>query len=399
MELFEKLGITGVLAEGLTKVGITVPTEIQTQVIPSALKGKDIVGQSATGTGKTIAYLLPLIQRLDASQRQVQAIILAPTHELAIQIYRQVELLAKNSSLAITAAPIIGTANIARQIETLKEKPHIIVGSSGRILELIQKKKINTQTIKTIVLDEVDRLVDDNNWDSVKAVVKTTMKDRQMLMFSATIKPATLDRVKQMTETVEIITATSQVEVPPNISHWYLLADQRDKFEVFRKLLVSLKAPRGLVFINKSEAIETTLAKLNYHGIKSAGIYGTSGQADRKKAMEDFRSGKVQLLVASDLAARGLDIPDIGYIFNLELPEEPQIYLHRSGRTGRAGKSGSTISIVTRQEAGLISRIEKELKITITAKYLTRGTIRDGAPAVKFAKKRVENKKRISPKK
>jgi len=394
MELFEKLGITAALAEGLAKVGITVPTAIQTQVIPLALKGKDIVGQSATGTGKTIAYLLPLIEKLDISQRQVQAIILAPTHELAIQIYRQVELLAKNSSLAVTAAPVIGTANIARQIETLKEKPHIIVGSSGRILELVQKKKINTQTIKTLVLDEVDRLLDDNNWDSVKAVVKTTMKDRQMLMFSATIKPATLDRVKQMTETVEIITATSQVEVPPNISHWYLLADQRDKFEVFRKLLVSLKAPRGLVFINKSEAIETTLAKLNYHGIKAAGICGTSFQADRKRAMEDFRSGKVQLLVASDLAARGLDIPDIGYIFNLELPEEPQIYLHRSGRTGRAGKSGSTISIVTRQEAGLISRIEKEFKITITAKYLIRGTIRDGAPAVKFAKRRVENKKK-----
>ncbi|MBP2644961.1 MAG: cshA 1 [Firmicutes bacterium] len=375
--VFGELGISEPLSKGLSLAGITVPTTIQKQVIPLALLGKDVIGKSATGTGKTLAYLLPIMEKIDTTIRQVQAVVLAPTHELAMQIYRQLEMLNKNAGMAVTAAPIIGSVNIQRQVESLKEKPQVIVGSSGRILELIQKKKINAQTIKIIVLDEVDRLLDDNNLESVKAVIKTTQRERQLLFFSATIAPATLDCVKQLTQEVEFIAAEGQTEVPPDITHTYLLAEQRDKIEVFRKLLASLKAPRGLVFINKSEAIEITVAKLNYHGIKAAGIFGASKQADRKKALEDFRSGRIQLLVASDLAARGLDIPDIPFIFNLELPEDPQVYLHRAGRTGRAGKSGCVISLVTRREEETLPRLGKILHISLSAQYLSRGILRE----------------------
>lgn len=175
---FTQTGLIKPLIDGLAKAEIASPTAIQTEVIPAVLAGKDIIGQSPTGTGKTLAYLLPLFQKLDIDKREIQACILAPTHELAIQIQRQIELLAQSSGLPVTGAPIIGDVNIARQIEKLKAKPHIITGSSGRILELIQKKKINSQTVKTIILDEADRLLDDKNIDSIKAVLKTTQKDR-----------------------------------------------------------------------------------------------------------------------------------------------------------------------------------------------------------------------------
>jgi superfamily II DNA/RNA helicase len=186
---FTQLGVGEALANGLQKAEITQPTGIQTQVIPLVLAGKDVIGQSATGTGKTLAYLLPLFLKIDSSKREMQALVLAPTYELAMQIQKQVELLAANSGLPVTSLPIIGDVNIVRQIEKLREKPHIIVGSSGRILELIQKRKISAHTIKTIVLDEGDRLLGEQNLEGVKAIIKTTQRDRQLLLFSATIKP------------------------------------------------------------------------------------------------------------------------------------------------------------------------------------------------------------------
>ena len=376
-EAFEKLGIIAPLATGLHKAGIAVPTGIQAQVIPLALLGKDIIGQSATGTGKTLAYLLPLFQKIDLAKRELQAMILAPTHELAIQIQSQIEILANNSGLPVTSAPIIGNVNILRQIEKLKEKPHIIVGLSGRILELIQMRKITGHTIKTIIIDEADRLLDDKNLDSVKAVLKTTLKERQLMLFSATITTKTLDRAKEFTREPEVITVLGQSEVAPDISHMYFLTEQRDKIEVLRKLVRNINVERALVFVNRSDEIEITAAKLNYEGLKAAGLHGSLVTGDRKKAIEDFRSGKIQLLVATDLAARGLDIPGVAYVFNLDMPEDPQVYLHRVGRTGRAGQSGTAISIVAPREAVLINKYEKVLKINILAKRLSRGRIFD----------------------
>lgn len=376
-ESFEKLGIIAPLATGLHKAGIAVPTGIQAQVIPLALLGKDIIGQSATGTGKTLAYLLPLFQKIDIAKRELQAMILAPTHELAIQIQSQIEMIANNSGMPVTSAPIIGNVNIMRQIEKLKEKPHIIVGLSGRILELIQMRKITAHTVKTIIIDEADRLLDDKNLDSVKAVIKTTLKERQLMLFSATITTKTLDRAKEFMREPEVITVMGQSDIAPDISHMYFLTEQRDKIEVLRKLVRSINIERALVFINRSDDIEITAAKLNYHGLKAAGLHGSLVTADRKKSIEDFRSGKIQLLVATDLAARGLDIPGVAYVFNLELPEDPQVYLHRVGRTGRAGQSGTAISIVARREAVLINKYEKVLKINILAKRLSRGRIFD----------------------
>ncbi len=249
---FAELGVHSALVQGLEKAGITMPTKIQEEVIPEVLAGKDVVGQSATGTGKTLAFLLPLFQKIDHARRDAQAIVLAPTHELAMQIFREAQLLADNSGLPVTAAVIIGDVNIARQIDRLKDRPHLLVGSSGRILELIQKRKINAQIVKTIVLDEADRLLDDNHRVSVAAIIKATQKDRQLLAFSATIPATALEKAVGMSNDAVVVTIAAPTAVPPEIEHLYFVVETRDKIEFLRKLLASLQVDRALVFINFS---------------------------------------------------------------------------------------------------------------------------------------------------
>lgn len=375
---FEQLGLAATLCTALADIGISAPTAIQAAVIPVALTGQDIIGQSPTGSGKTLAYLLPLLQKIDTARRETQALILAPTHELAIQIQRLIELIVAHSELPVTSTPIIGDVNIMRQIDKLKEKPHIITGSSGRILELVQKKKINSQTVKTIVLDEADKLLDDKNTVTVKALIKTTQKDRQLLAFSATMPPPALTRVRDlMQRAAEILPAGQETEDKPNIDHVYFVSDQRDKFEMLRKIVRSLAISQALVFVNKSDEVALTVDKLKYHSFKAAGLHGRFVKEERQKAMDGFRNGSVQLLIASDLAARGLDIPSVNFIVNLDLPEDPQVYLHRSGRTGRAGNSGVAISIVSPRETAYIAHYEKALGIKMRPQHITHGRVFD----------------------
>ncbi|SDH70431.1 DEAD/DEAH box helicase [Desulfosporosinus hippei] len=375
MNTFNKLGIDESLVTALKQQGIVEPTAIQEQAIPYILAAKDVLGQSETGTGKTLAFLLPIIQKIDTLKKETQAMILTPTHELAIQIQREIETLVKDSGIAVTSAAIIGNVNISRQIEKLKQKPHIIVGSSGRILELIQKKKIVAQTVKTIVLDEADRLLDENNGDIVKGVIKTTLSRTQLLLFSATLSPLTQQKASALLKTPEVIRVTETIMIAPTVEHMYFLAEQRDKIEALRKLIRIIIPTRGLIFINKSEEIEKTVLTLKYHGLEAEGIFGGAKKAERKKAMDDFRSGKSSLLVASDIAARGLDIKGITHIFNLDLPEDPQLYLHRVGRTGRAGNKGIAISIANPQEVQVLRKLESTFGIQISSKEMSQGKI------------------------
>jgi superfamily II DNA/RNA helicase len=195
---------------------------IQVKAIPLALENKDIIGQSETGSGKTLAYLLPIFQKIDSDKKEIQAIILAPTHELVMQIDKQIKLLSQNSEVPITSATMIGEVNIKRQIEKLKEKPHIIIGSTGRVLQLIKMKKLRAHTVKTIVIDEGDRLLDQNNLTGVKDVIKTTMRDRQLMVFSATINEKTLSIAKSLMKETEIIKIEEKKQVNPDITHYYL---------------------------------------------------------------------------------------------------------------------------------------------------------------------------------
>jgi len=373
---FDELGVSRNIIEALNKMGINEPTEVQAKGIPHALKNKDIIAQSQTGSGKTLAYLLPIFQKVDTQQRTMQAIILAPTHELVMQVDKQIKLLAEASGVMITSAAIIGEVNITRQIEKLRDKPQIIVGSAGRILELIKRKKINAQTVKTIVVDEADKLLDQHNFTGVNDVIKTTMRDRQLMAFSANINAQTLNSARGLMEAPVVIKIDEKI-INPNITHLYFTAEQRDKIETLRKLLAAMKPQKAFVFINKTEKTQETTLKLQYHHYKAYGIYGLASKEERKKAMDNFRRGDINILVASDIAARGLDIQGVTHIFNLDLPEDAKEYLHRVGRTGRHGNPGTAVSIVTEREIVLIKRYERDFKIKLNEKLVYKGKIVD----------------------
>jgi superfamily II DNA/RNA helicase len=390
---FLDLGLNQSLMEGLKKQGIEQPTSIQAKTIPLGFENRDIIGQSQTGSGKTLAYLLPIFHKVDSSKREMQAIILAPTHELVMQIEKQIKTLAENSGIPVKSAAIIGQVNIERQIEKLREKPHIIVGSAGRILELIKRKKISAHTVKTIVIDEGDRMLDENNAGNVKDIIKTTMRDRQLMVFSATINDRTMSISKELMKDAAVVKAEEQEKLNPNVEHIYLLAEQRDKIEILRKLIAAIEPPKAIVFINKSDEIDITTSKLKFHKLNAVGIYGTAEKEERKKALEGFRSGKNQLLVASDLAARGLDIQDVTYIFNLDLPAEPKEYLHRAGRTGRMGKEGLVISIVTAKEEAQIKKYQNAFKLNIEQKEIHMGALIEPGTKNEAAKKQIKAKK------
>lgn len=370
---FKSLGVSDKLQKGLAAQGIMVPMLAQSLLMGPMCEKRDVIIQSETGSGKTLAYLLPLFTMIDTSVRATQAIILTPTHELAAQVYKQAELLAANSELSLRSMLIIGGASMLRQIEKLKEKPHIIIGSSGRILDLIQKKKINAQSVKTIVIDEADRMMDSLNIDGLKAVIKTTLKDRQIVALSASINEATLEAAKNLMKDYEFLKTKEIEKLPENISHFYIKCDFREKIELVRKIVHGEKAEKTIVFLNNPENIEVTVEKLNFHALKAAGIYGGAYKTQRREALEDFRQGRINVLVASDIGARGLDIEGVTHVINLDIPEEPVYYLHRAGRTGRKGESGIVISIITEYEKKWINKYKNSFQIEIEPKKMAYG--------------------------
>ena len=392
---FEALGLCAALQEALAKQGITAPTEIQQKMIPEILAGRDVIGRSETGSGKTLAYLLPIFEKLDMHSKGTQAMILTPTHELAAQVYHQAELLQENSGIAAGCALLVGTAGIGRQIERLKAKPRIVVGSVGRILDLIRRKKIQAHMVKTIVLDEGDRLMDDGNVEDVAAVIKTTLKERQLVLLSASVSGEAKARAASMMKADAVdLEAKSGGIVPKGIRHYYILSAHREKFVNLRKVLAGEKPEKCMVFLNNPENIEVTVDKLNYHGIRAAGIYGQASKQERKNAMDAFREGRLSVLVASDIGSRGLDIAGVTHIINLDVPEEPTHYLHRAGRCGRKGEAGTAITIVTPYERKWIHRYEKAWGLQFQQKEMSFGRLVDSQ---KTKKDVIQPKKKKKP--
>ncbi|MDP4180449.1 MAG: DEAD/DEAH box helicase [Bacillota bacterium] len=376
LELIKSLSIDESIFDALKKQNITDPTQIQKVAIPKALSTKDLIVQSETGSGKTLAYLIPIFERIKRSgNSDLFSIILVPTHELAVQVHKQIELLSQNSDIKLNSALIIGNVNIDRQIIKLREKPQIIVGSAGRILELIKKKKITAHTVKTIIIDEADRMLLDNALIDVKAVIKTTLKERQIMMFSATISNETVNKAQEIMKEFEFIKIEGVSSIPSSIEHYYFVADQREKIDMLRKLVRAVNPQKAIVFANRNDDIEVIKEKLLFHKIDAEAIQGKNGKLDRKFALDEFRSGKVQLLIASDIAARGIDIEGITHVFNLNAPEDPKAYQHRVGRTGRGGRNGVVMSIVTSREVEVIKSYEKAFNIKIAKRSIYKGVI------------------------
>lgn len=377
MKSFKELGLNDNIIDGLKLQGITEPTEIQELTIPQILENKDVIGEAHTGSGKTLAFVAPIFQKLNTEKREMQCLILAPTHELVMQIEAQVKLLAENSKMPVTSLSIIGDVNIDKQIKKIKDiKPHIIIGTPGRVLDLMNKKKITAHTLKTIVIDEADNLLDNTSSAFVNDIIKKTMRDRELLVFSATINNNTLEKSKGLMKDPSIFKSQAKVSLNPNIEHMYIEVDERDKFEALRKLISATNPEKTIVFVNGTFNNNLIAEKLTYHNKTAFAMNPRLSKEQRQNALESFRTGKINILVSTDMTARGLDIQDVTHIINLDFPTNSLEYLHRAGRTARGNNSGTTISIVTNhKEKSLIKIYEREYNIKINKKKLSHGEL------------------------
>ena len=362
---FKDLGLLEELLRAITEQGYTKPTPIQQQAIPSILEGSDIMAKSQTGTGKTASFTLPLLQRLIASsknnvRRAVRALILTPTRELAAQVQENVNTYGKY--LPMRSTTIFGGVNINTQIKSLRSGVDIVVATPGRLLDHVSQKTIDLSTIEVLVLDEADRMLDMGFIHDIRKVLTLLPKNRQNLLFSATFSNEIknlANGILKSPKTIEVAQTTTTAE---RISQVIYPVDNKRKRALLSFLISSQNWKQVLVFTRTKHGANKLSEQLATDGITSAAIHGNKSQAARTKALSDFKQGTVRVLVATDIAARGLDIDQLPHVVNFELPNVPEDYVHRIGRTGRAGKKGEAISLVCVDEHKLLRDIERLLK-------------------------------------
>ena len=376
---FPELGISAPWVQALEKEGISRPLPIQERAIPPLLGGTDAYLSAPTGTGKTLAYLLPILGKIDPETPRVQAMVLAPTHELAAQIHRQAQRLAQLSGRPVRSQLLIGGANIRRQVEGLrKKKPHLVVGSAGRILELVRMKKLKLPGVGTVVVDEADRMLAEKPLRLLRELARAVPAGAQRVFVSATENADALAAARGFApELVRISAGANQVN--PDIRHLCFEVADRSKADLLRRLVHALEPRRALVFVHRNKDAELVAAKMEHYGIPVADLHGARGKLERQRALERFRSGKVRLLIVSDLAARGLDIGGVTHVFNHDVPSVARDYLHRAGRTGRAGAAGCAVSLASQRELRLVKRHASELGIEIRRATLREGCVHECA--------------------
>ena len=362
------LSLSENLNEKLSALNIKEPTAVQKEIIPLISQGEDVVFQSETGTGKTFAYLLPLINKLEqeTDSTKLRILVVAPTFELASQINMNVKSITSRKS-----ALIIGGAPIKRQLETLKEKPQIICGSVARIVELIRLKKIKINDLFAIVFDETDRLVKKELLEETNELYNLIPQSTQIIACTATINQFT----KRFFAGINNVILPNEDILTKRITHWAIYAEQRDKIETLRKFLLAEKPGKVLIFTSRADQVENITSKLKYKNFECASIHAKSDKQERKATLDRFRSGKNKILITSDLAARGLDIPNITHIVQMDLPSDEDFFIHRSGRTARAGKTGINVVIGDEFEMNQFAKLEKKLKITVYPKEIYGGKV------------------------
>ncbi|MGA4719678.1 DEAD/DEAH box helicase [Fictibacillus nanhaiensis] len=354
------------------KSGFSAFTDIQERAIPEQLENKDLIIESPTGTGKTLAYALPALSKLNPEVKNAQVLFLAPTRELAMQIYDVCQKFTENSGLS--GASLIGGANMQRQLDKLKKKPQFIVGTPGRVKELIQNKKLKVHEVKTIVIDEADHIIEAGFNGDVEQVIAATLKDRQLVFVSATINNKTEDWSKKLAVTPVIVKVEKDL-VKSEVAHTFMVSDYRDKVENLRKLIRHTPGIKAMVFINSSMKMDEFATKLEYKKIKLGVLAGNSTKQDRQRVINDFKNGKIPVLLTTDVATRGLDIPDVTHVVHFEMPEDVKQYVHRSGRTGRMGKEGTVVSLVTKAELTSVKKWTAKMNVPLQKQLLEKGQV------------------------
>lgn len=345
-------------------MGFTEPTSIQKLAIPDALKGKDIIGQAQTGTGKTVAFAIPLLEKIYIKDKSPQAIILCPTRELCIQVAGEVEKLGKNiDKLKILA--VYGGQPIGRQIRALKKGVHIVVGTPGRVLDHIDRKTLDLRGIDTVVLDEADEMLDMGFREDIENILRFTPEERQTMLFSATIPKPIKSITKKYQNNPKHVKVAKQDMIVKEIEQVYFPTKEKDKLDSLTRFLDIYDINLCLVFSNTKKRVDFIVRSLQRKGYSVDGIHGDMSQSQRDKVMDKFRKGKINMLVATDVAARGIDVPDVEVVFNYDVPNHNDNYVHRIGRTGRAGKTGYAFTFVSGRERNILNSIQKHTNSTI----------------------------------
>jgi ATP-dependent RNA helicase DeaD len=371
---FADLQLSEPLLQVLRERGITSPTPVQAEAAPVILAGQDALVESPTGTGKTLAYLLPLMTKWDVASKDLQILILAPTHELVMQIAREAEsLLAKTGGSVV---PIIGGVDPKRQLERLKKHPSVIVATPGRLLELIEQRKVKVHTVKTVVIDEADRMLDQGFFGPVQEVLKRTMRDTQRLFFSATLPDAIVKMVHPLVRQSAVIRAKAP-EQGNRVMHFYLVSEERKKVDTLRRLLRLVNAKASIVFVNEIDKVEEIVAKLKYHHLECRLLHRDASKEERAWTLQQFREGKFPVLITTDIASRGIDIQGVECVVHFDPAADADAYVHRSGRTGRMGAAGLVFSIITPQERFILRKFVKQTGIPIEEKAMSHGSLVD----------------------
>lgn len=358
MTTFESLGIEAGLLQSLETIGFVTPTPIQEQAIPVLLQGtKDFVGLAQTGTGKTAAFGLPLLQLIDKEQRTPQALVICPTRELCLQITTDLERFAQKGKISVTA--VYGGTSITQQVRDLKRGTHIVVATPGRLIDLIERKAVHLEDINYVVLDEADEMLNMGFKEDIEFILKETVNRHSMWLFSATMPPEIRSVSKRFMDTPAEISVGKVNSTNVNIDHQYFLTQHVNRYETLKRIIDFNPGIYGIIFTRTKADAQQITEQLIREGYDIDALHGDLTQAQRDKVMGRFREKSLELLIATDVAARGIDVKGITHVINYELPDDTEVYTHRSGRTGRAGRSGVSISVVTPKEVYRLRQIEK----------------------------------------
>lgn len=357
MMTFEGLGLSPETLKAIYGLGFEEPTPIQEKAIPVALAGNDIIGQAPTGTGKTAAFGLPLIEKITVDSESIQGLVIVPTRELAIQVAEELNKIGEYKN--VRTLPIYGGQDIARQIKLLKKRPQIVVGTPGRLMDHMRRRTIRVQNISIVVLDEADEMLNMGFIDDIKYILSDIPTDKQTLLFSASITKAVKNiSTNFMKEPILIKTEPRNITVPSTQQH-YIELPERKKFDTLCNLLDLHSPEAAIIFARTKKRVEELNQGLAHRGYSSGAIHGDLSQSQRNSVMNQFRSGTIEILVATDVAARGLDIDIVTHVYNYDVPQDPESYVHRIGRTGRAGRKGVAFTFVTPRELDHLPIIER----------------------------------------
>ena len=364
---FDELNIDERILRAIEDMGFEETSPIQTQAIPAVCEGIDVVGQAQTGTGKTAAYTIPMLMKIDPQIKKPQAIVLCPTRELAVQVAEEIRKLAKYMS-DIKVLPVYGGQEIVRQIKSLKTGVQIIVGTPGRVMDHMRRKTVKFDNINMVILDEADEMLDMGFREDMETILTETPEDRQTVMFSATMPKAIMDIARNFQKDARIIKVVRKELTVSNIEQFYYEVRPKNKTEVLCRLIDIYNPRLSVVFCNTKRQVDELISELKGRGYFADGIHGDMKQQQRDRVMDDFRSGKVDILIATDVAARGIDVDDVDMVFNYDIPQDEEYYVHRIGRTGRAGRSGMALSFISGKDVYKLKDIERYCKTKILAK-------------------------------